>query len=94
MASPTKGYRRYIAITGKRNVGKSTLINAILNQDIAIVSNVPGTTTDPVYRTMELVPLGPVTLVDTPGIDDEGYVGEKRIKNWLYLEKFMYLANK
>ncbi|WGS64485.1 [FeFe] hydrogenase H-cluster maturation GTPase HydF [Marinitoga aeolica] len=80
MASPMKGYRKYIAITGKRNVGKSTLINAILNQDIAIVSDFPGTTTDPVYRTMELVPLGPVTIVDTPGIDDEGLVGEKRIK--------------
>ncbi|WP_129409549.1 [FeFe] hydrogenase H-cluster maturation GTPase HydF [Marinitoga lauensis] len=80
MASPVKGYRKYIAITGKRNVGKSTLINTILNQDIAIVSNMPGTTTDPVYRTMELVPFGPVTIVDTPGIDDEGSVGEKRIK--------------
>lgn len=90
MASAMKGYRKYIAITGKRNVGKSTLINAILNQDIAITSDVPGTTTDPVYRTMELVPLGPVTIVDTPGIDDEGLVGEKRIQK---ANKAMYKAD-
>jgi [FeFe] hydrogenase H-cluster maturation GTPase HydF len=90
MASAMKGYRKYIAITGKRNVGKSTLINAILNQDIAITSDVPGTTTDPVYRTMELVPLGSVTIVDTPGIDDEGLVGEKRIQK---ANKAMYKAD-
>ncbi|KAF2955944.1 [FeFe] hydrogenase H-cluster maturation GTPase HydF [Marinitoga sp. 38H-ov] len=90
MASAMKGYRKYIAITGKRNVGKSTLINAILNQEIAITSDVPGTTTDPVYRTMELVPLGPVTIVDTPGIDDEGLVGEKRVQK---ANKAMYKAD-
>lgn len=90
MASPMKGYRRYIAITGKRNVGKSTLINALLNQEIAITSDVPGTTTDPVYRTMELAPLGPVTIVDTPGIDDEGMIGEKRVEK---ASKALYKAD-
>jgi [FeFe] hydrogenase H-cluster maturation GTPase HydF len=74
------GYRLNIIITGKRNVGKSSLINALLKQDIALVSNTPGTTTDPVYKTMELQPIGPVTLIDTPGIDDVGEIGEKRVK--------------
>ncbi|SDC25956.1 [FeFe] hydrogenase H-cluster maturation GTPase HydF [Geotoga petraea] len=74
------GYRLNIIITGKRNVGKSSLINALLKQDIALVSDTPGTTTDPVYKTMELQPIGPVTLIDTPGIDDVGYIGEKRVK--------------
>ncbi|KLO22821.1 ATP-binding protein [Marinitoga sp. 1197] len=90
MASAIKGYRKYIAITGKRNVGKSTLINAILNQEVAITSDMPGTTTDPVYRSMELAPLGPVTLVDTPGIDDTGIVGEKRVKK---ASKALYKAD-
>ncbi|MDK2907241.1 [FeFe] hydrogenase H-cluster maturation GTPase HydF [Petrotoga halophila] len=76
----TSGYRTYIAIAGRRNVGKSSLINAIVNQEIALVSNVAGTTTDPVYKSMELQPIGPVTLIDTPGIDDEGELGEKRIE--------------
>ena len=74
------GYRLNIIITGKRNVGKSSLINALLKQDIALVSDTPGTTTDPVYKSMELQPIGPVTLIDTPGIDDEGEIGEKRVK--------------
>lgn len=74
------GFRKYIAITGRRNVGKSSLINAIACQDIAIVSELPGTTTDPVYKTLEIQPIGPVTLIDTPGIDDEGIVGEKRVQ--------------
>jgi [FeFe] hydrogenase H-cluster maturation GTPase HydF len=74
------GYRLNIIITGKRNVGKSSLINALLKQDIALVSDTPGTTTDPVYKTMELQPIGPVTLIDTPGIDDVGEIGEKRVK--------------
>jgi len=76
----TSGYRTYIAIAGRRNVGKSSLINAIVNQEIALVSNIAGTTTDPVYKSMELQPIGPVTLIDTPGIDDEGELGEKRIE--------------
>ena len=67
--------RVYIGIFGNRNAGKSSLINAITNQTTAVVSDVPGTTTDPVSKTMELLPLGPVVLVDTPGYDDEGLLG-------------------
>ncbi len=72
--------RVHIAFFGRRNVGKSSLLNAITGQDIAIVSEVKGTTTDPVSKAMELLPLGPVLLIDTPGLDDEGTVGELRIK--------------
>lgn len=71
--------RAYIGIFGNRNAGKSSLINAITNQTTAVVSDVPGTTTDPVSKTMELLPLGPVVLVDTPGYDDEGLLGAKRV---------------
>lgn len=74
------GDRIHIGIFGKRNAGKSSLINALTNQDIAIVSDVMGTTTDPVYKAMELLPLGPVMIIDTPGIDDIGKLGEQRIK--------------
>jgi len=80
MNTPHAGFRKYIAIIGRRNVGKSSLINAIVGQDVAIVSDVPGTTTDPVFKTLELHPLGPVTLIDTPGLDDEGFLGEKRVE--------------
>lgn len=62
----------HIGIFGKRNAGKSSLINAITGQNLAIVSEAKGTTTDPVYKAMELLPLGPVMIIDTPGIDDEG----------------------
>lgn len=72
--------RLHIAIFGKRNVGKSSLINAITNQNLAIVSDFAGTTTDPVYKAMEILPIGPVVLIDTAGIDDEGDLGELRIK--------------
>ncbi len=72
--------RTHIGIFGRRNAGKSSLINAISNQQIAVVSEVPGTTTDPVYKTMELLPLGAVVLIDTPGLDDSGALGEIRIK--------------
>ena len=65
---------------GKRNAGKSSVINAVTGQDLAIVSSVMGTTTDPVYKTMELLPLGPVMVIDTPGIDDEGELGALRIR--------------
>ncbi|MBQ8541581.1 MAG: [Clostridia bacterium] len=75
-----KGERLHIGIFGRRNAGKSSIINAITNQDIAIVSDVLGTTTDPVYKAMELLPIGPVMIVDTPGIDDEGDLGEQRVK--------------
>ena len=72
--------RLHIGIFGKRNAGKSSLINAITGQNLAIVSDVKGTTTDPVLKTMELLPLGPVVLIDTPGLDDEGELGALRIK--------------
>ncbi len=72
--------RTHIGILGRRNAGKSSLINAITNQNVSIVSEVLGTTTDPVYKAMELLPLGPVMIIDTPGLDDEGILGEMRIK--------------
>ena len=64
--------RIHISFFGKRNAGKSSVINAVTGQELAIVSDIKGTTTDPVYKTMELLPLGPVMVIDTPGIDDEG----------------------
>lgn len=80
MRRAPKGERVIIALLGRRNSGKSSLINAIVGQEIAIVSEVPGTTTDPVDKHYELLPLGPVTFYDTPGLDDVGYLGELRIK--------------
>ena len=75
-----RGSRLHIALFGRRNAGKSSLINALTNQSIAIVSDVPGTTTDPVYKSMEILPLGPVVLIDTAGIDDVGDLGALRIR--------------
>ena len=72
--------RIHIGIFGKRNAGKSSVINAITGQSIAIVSDVKGTTTDPVIKTMELLPLGPVVIIDTPGLDDIGTLGQLRIQ--------------
>ena len=72
--------RVHIGIFGKRNAGKSSLINAITGQNLAIVSEAKGTTTDPVYKAMELLPLGPVMIIDTPGLDDEGVLGSLRIQ--------------
>jgi iron-only hydrogenase maturation protein HydF len=72
--------RIHIGFFGKRNSGKSSLVNAVTGQDLAVVSDVKGTTTDPVYKAMELLPLGPVVIIDTPGIDDEGTLGELRVK--------------
>ena len=72
--------RVHVSFFGKRNAGKSSVINAITGQDLAIVSSVRGTTTDPVYKTMELLPLGPVMIIDTPGIDDEGELGALRVR--------------
>ena len=69
-----------IGIFGRRNAGKSTLINAITKQKIAVTSEFAGTTTDPVYKTMEILPIGPVVLIDTAGLDDEGELGEMRIE--------------
>ena len=78
--STPSGERVHIGIFGKRNAGKSSLINAITSQSLAIVSETRGTTTDPVYKAMELLPLGPVMIIDTPGIDDEGELGALRVK--------------
>ena len=72
--------RVHIGFFGKRNAGKSSVMNAVTGQDIAVVSEVKGTTTDPVYKSMELLPLGPVVMMDTPGIDDEGDLGGLRVK--------------
>ena len=74
------GNRLHISFFGSRNAGKSSLVNAITGQNLSIVSDVKGTTTDPVSKAMELLPLGPVVITDTPGIDDEGLVGELRIE--------------
>ena len=71
--------RVHIAFFGRRNAGKSSLVNAVTGQNLAIVSDIKGTTTDPVYKAMELLPLGPVVIIDTPGIDDEGELGEMRV---------------
>lgn len=71
--------RIHIGFFGRRNAGKSSLINAIAGQPVSLVSETPGTTTDPVRKTMEILPLGPVLLIDTPGIDDEGSLGEMRV---------------
>ena len=77
--TPT-GERIHIGFFGRRNAGKSSVLNAVIGQELAVVSDVKGTTTDPVYKSMELLPLGPVTVIDTPGIDDEGDLGALRVK--------------
>lgn len=75
--------RKHIAIYGKRNAGKSSLMNAIIGQEVSIVSEVKGTTTDPISKPMELIPLGPVVFIDTAGLDDEGLLGEMRVERAL-----------
>ena len=80
MQDTPKGNRIYVAFFGKRNAGKSSLINSIANQQVSIVSNVAGTTTDPVYKAMELFPIGPIMLIDTAGLDDVGDIGNLRIE--------------
>ena len=75
-----RGERVHIALFGKRNAGKSSVINALTGQPLAVVSEVKGTTTDPVYKAMELLPLGPVMMIDTPGLDDEGALGALRVQ--------------
>ncbi len=88
MQDTPKGARLHIAIFGRRNAGKSSLINALTSQDIALVSDVPGTTTDPVYKAMEILPIGPVMIIDTAGIDDVGDLGALRV------ERTMQILNK
>jgi [FeFe] hydrogenase H-cluster maturation GTPase HydF len=78
MKETSKGMRLHIGLFGRRNVGKSSLLNALTRQQVSIVSDVPGTTTDPVEKPMELLPLGPVLFIDTAGIDDIGALGEMR----------------
>lgn len=78
-ATPS-GERLHIGFFGKRNAGKSSVVNAVTGQELAVVSDVKGTTTDPVSKAMELLPIGPVVIIDTPGIDDEGMLGELRVK--------------
>lgn len=78
----------HIAILGRNNAGKSSLINALVNQKVALVSDVPGTTTDPLYKAMEISPIGTVMIIDTAGIDDTGYLGTLRV------ERTMQVLNK
>ncbi len=80
MQTAPKGLRLHIGLFGRRNAGKSSLLNAMTRQEVSIVSEVAGTTTDPVEKPMELLPLGPVLFIDTAGIDDEGALGEKRVQ--------------
>ena len=80
MNETPSGERIHISFFGRRNAGKSSVLNAVIGQELAVVSDVKGTTTDPVYKSMELLPLGPVTVIDTPGIDDEGELGALRVR--------------
>ena len=90
--STPSGERIHIGIFGKRNAGKSSLINAITSQDLSIVSDQKGTTTDPVFKAMELLPLGPVMVIDTPGIDDEGELGNMRVQRAYQILNKTHLA--
>ena len=80
MNDTPSGERVHIGFFGRRNAGKSSVVNALTGQNLAIVSDTKGTTTDPVYKAMELLPLGPVMIIDTPGFDDEGALGEMRVQ--------------
>ena len=80
LQSTASGERLHIGFFGMRNAGKSSLVNAVTGQELSVVSDVKGTTTDPVKKAMELLPLGPVVIIDTPGLDDEGNLGEKRVQ--------------
>lgn len=88
----SKATRPHIGIFGRRNSGKSSMVNLLANQEVAIVSDVPGTTTDPVSKNFEIGGLGPVVLIDTAGIDDEGFLGEKRIARSREVLKIIDLA--
>lgn len=80
LQAAASGDRVHIGFFGCRNAGKSSLVNAFTNQQLSVVSDVQGTTTDPVKKAMELLPMGPVMIIDTPGVDDEGALGEQRVK--------------
>ena len=92
MNETPSGERIQIGIFGKTNAGKSSLINAITGQDLAIVSQVKGTTTDPVKKAMELLPLGPVVLIDTPGLDDESTLGQQRMEKSIQMLRMSDIA--
>ena len=80
MNQTPSGERVHIGFFGRRNAGKSSVVNAVTGQELSVVSEVRGTTTDPVSKAMELLPLGPVVIIDTPGFDDEGSLGELRVR--------------
>ena len=80
MNNTQRGMRLHIGVFGRRNVGKSSIINSLTGQELSIVSDIAGTTTDVVQKSMEMLPLGPVLFLDTAGIDDEGALGKKRIE--------------
>jgi [FeFe] hydrogenase H-cluster maturation GTPase HydF len=86
------GERLHIGFFGRRNAGKSTVVNAVTGQDLSVVSDVKGTTTDPVKKSMELLPLGPVMIIDTPGMDDEGELGALRVKKTLQILEIVDVA--
>ncbi len=90
--STVSANRLHIGFFGKRNVGKSSLVNAVTGQELSVVSDVLGTTTDPVLKTMELLPLGPVVIIDTPGFDDVGLLGEMRVKKTLEILRRVDIA--
>ena len=92
MSNLVNAERVHIGIFGLRNAGKSSLINSLTNQNVAIVSDIEGTTTDPVKKSMELLPIGPVVIVDTPGLDDEGELGELRVKKAKQVLNYIDLA--
>ena len=92
MQATPRGIRPHVAIFGRRNVGKSSLINALTGQDIALVSDTAGTTADPVYKNIELLPFGPVVLIDTAGLDDVGELGKLRVEASLKVMKKTDLA--
>src|SRR5512139_2866362 len=88
MQKTPRGNRCHIALFGRRNAGKSSLLNALTRQAVSIVSEIAGTTTDPVEKPMELLPLGPVLFIDTAGIDDSGALGELRMaKTWAVFDR-------
>ena len=84
--------RLHIGFFGLRNAGKSSVVNAVTGQEMSLVSDYKGTTTDPVKKAMELLPLGPVVIVDTPGIDDEGELGEMRVKKTKQVLNYIDIA--
>ena len=92
MNETPSGERIHIGFFGRRNAGKSSIVNAFTNQKLSIVSDVKGTTTDPVYKSMELLPMGPVMIIDTPGLDDEGELGLLRIEKCLQVMRKVDVA--